>query len=47
VAKDSPEDVPLHERFRQLNNLDLRPTLWENWYAGPSVPDILRKDAAT
>ena len=52
VAKDSPEGVPLHERFRKLNNLDLLPTLWENWYAGPSVlgvvrdligPDILRK----
>ncbi len=55
VAKDSPEDVPLHERFRKLNNLDMVPALWENWYAGPSSlavvqallgPDILRKFAS-
>ena len=34
--------VPLHERFRKLNQLDLLPELWEYWYAGAPVLDVVR-----
>lgn len=42
-AQASPDAVPLHERFRKLNNLDLVPELWEHWYAGPAVLDVVRR----
>ena len=34
VAQAAPDTVPLHERFRKLNQLDLLPELWDHWYAG-------------
>lgn len=55
VALDDPDSVPLHERFRKLNGLDLLPALWDHWYAGADTlrvvgsllgPDILRKYAS-
>lgn len=42
-ARPEPDAVPLHERFRKLNNLDLVPELWEHWYAGPAVLDVVRQ----
>ncbi|MDA3960339.1 MAG: phytanoyl-CoA dioxygenase family protein [Planctomycetota bacterium] len=52
VAKTNPDAVPLHERFRKLNQLDQIPALWDNWYAGEAMlahltsllgPDVLNK----
>jgi phytanoyl-CoA hydroxylase len=42
-AQADPESVPLEERFRKLNQLDLLPALWDHWYAGPPVLDLLRQ----
>ena len=39
-AKASPDSVPLHERFRKLNQLDLLPELWNHWYAGAPVLEV-------
>lgn len=41
-AKASPDSVPLHERFRKLNQLDLLPELWNHWYAGAPVLEVVR-----
>ncbi|MDA0337204.1 MAG: hypothetical protein O2782_18735, partial [bacterium] len=38
----APDSVPLHERFRKLNQLDLLPELWDHWYAGAPVLDVVR-----
>lgn len=55
AAQNDPDAVPLHERFRKLNALDSLPALWDHWYAGPTVleilhdwlgPDVLRKYAS-
>ncbi|HJP31950.1 MAG: phytanoyl-CoA dioxygenase family protein [Candidatus Latescibacteria bacterium] len=42
AAMAAPDAVPLHERFRKLNQLDLLPELWDHWYAGEPVLDIVR-----
>jgi len=42
VAHDAPDETPLHERFRKLNDLDQVPELWDHWYAGESVLKHLR-----
>jgi phytanoyl-CoA hydroxylase len=55
ASQGDPEALPLHERFRKLNGLDLVPELWNHWYAGPAVlahvravlgDDILKKYAS-
>jgi hypothetical protein len=42
-ARVTPESVPLHERFRKLNQLDLLPELWDHWYAGAPLLDVVRR----